>query len=311
MPRPRTISWDKRVSIFLDYRRRGKVFPTAKLHGVARSTVAAIIKEFKAADFSDGPRLNLSRSLLVQAQDHHLREIMVELGVTSSVDVIEPSRNFRGGLDPEAATSTDLSLELPMRNSLSIADSLLWHIKETRAEETIRGANQAITDYNQRCLELWRDISSALAEECRLPVQPMFPNRITPGPYVAHELVDFIYLESFGPSGLASLAPEDWTPSPDDPSILNSGPFAVAVGEPAHHDAVRRGAVLYLSQALEQCQQRAQELRLLHHDLKYLASIVEETLAQLTQDQIRNGICPGCPYPEALIQLHQRGDDGE
>jgi hypothetical protein len=47
MPWPKTIKWEKRLSVFLAYRRNGgKVNPVANRYGIARSTVNVIVKEF-------------------------------------------------------------------------------------------------------------------------------------------------------------------------------------------------------------------------------------------------------------------------
>ena len=35
-----------------------------------------------------------------------------------------------------------------------------------------------------------------------------------------------------------------------------------------------------------------------YRDLGYLSRIVSDSLKKIKSEEVRNGICPGCPYPE-------------
>lgn len=73
MPRPKSITWEKRVAVFLDYRRSGgKVNPVANRYNIARSTVRVIVNEFTDMGFSQRPRAKVSEDLLRDMQNQHL-----------------------------------------------------------------------------------------------------------------------------------------------------------------------------------------------------------------------------------------------
>ena len=107
MPRPRSIKWETRLAIFLDYRRRRKVYPIAKRYGIARSTVSAIVNEFKEMGFAVAPRPSLSSTILAQAQEHHLREVLDGLGAPRTIELTNPVDNVRGRMEPGDALAVE------------------------------------------------------------------------------------------------------------------------------------------------------------------------------------------------------------
>lgn len=307
MPRPRTISWATRVAIFLDYRRVKKVHPTAKKHGVARSTVVAILEEFTKQDFSKEPRLDPARSLmiLVQAQEHHLQEILQGRHTRPTIRLVEPSKNVRAGLDPEDAIGEDATLKLAQQEHIPLEESLLWHLKGAEAELMVQESRQALQDYDQHCLDLWRDVSSVLGQECGLSVEAYHPRPVWPDqePHLAHELVDLIYSDLWNPVLSVSHPPESWRTADGDPAILKAGTFAAVAGGPEQHEATRKGVGRFLKHKFGEYQRRATNLSRLHHDLEYVTVIVQDALQGTTEEQVRQGICPACPYPEARLNL--------
>ena len=44
------------------------------------------------------------------------------------------------------------------------------------------------------------------------------------------------------------------------------------------------------------------ELQRLHRDLGYLTEVVAGTLKSATDEQVRAGICPECPFPEIVFE---------
>ena len=96
MARPKSIPWRERVSIFIDYRRSGKVQPTAKSHGVARSTVSAIVSEFEKEGFSKKPRANLPVATLRAMQDKHVEGLWQLLHGSDDQDQISVGRSHLG-----------------------------------------------------------------------------------------------------------------------------------------------------------------------------------------------------------------------
>ncbi len=111
MSRKRNIPWETRISIFLDYRQLKKVYPTAKRQGIARSTVSAIVNEFKDMGFSETPRPDLSPPILTLAQEHHLRAVVELLQQAQDVKLFDPSDWLRGGLAPEDALGDQARLK--------------------------------------------------------------------------------------------------------------------------------------------------------------------------------------------------------
>ncbi|MEE9199586.1 MAG: hypothetical protein V3U26_07315 [Dehalococcoidia bacterium] len=312
MPRPRSIPWAKRVSIFLDYRQLKKFYPTAKRHMVARSTVDLIVKEFTEQGFAKEPRPNLSPMILAQLQEHHLQEVLRGLRTPPTVHLTEPRANFRAGIEPEEALGEGAPLKVSQRDPLSVGEVLLWHLKGTGAERTLEEAQKAIRDYDQRCLALWRDIGSALMEACSLPARA-YRSRPDWGdrePHIPHELVDLVYHDAFDATPSYQLEPQNWRPAPDDPPVLMAGSRTAVVGETAH-DAVRQGVALFLTRTFGECQRRATELTRLHHDLQYVTVIVQEALQRTTPEEVRRGICPVCPYPEARQEPSLGNQQGE
>jgi len=79
MPRTRKVPSEIRVAVFLDYRRLGKVYPVAKKHGLARSTVDWILDEFRRDGFSDTRRLDLPGAVLARIQEEHIQQVLPSL----------------------------------------------------------------------------------------------------------------------------------------------------------------------------------------------------------------------------------------
>ena len=139
-----SIPWERRVRIFLDYRHLGKVYPVAKSHNIARSTVAAIIEQFVESGFSPQPRLSLSPGTLSQMQDHHFRGVLQHLQRGLTIHLIKPFENLRSGLDPKDALGEGADLKVAEREPLSLDEELVWHITGTIAESTIPEVPKAV-----------------------------------------------------------------------------------------------------------------------------------------------------------------------
>jgi hypothetical protein len=55
----------------------------------------------------------------------------------------------------------------------------------------------------------------------------------------------------------------------------------------------------WVENRFKEFQRWEQELDHLSRDLSYMDEIVQRSMQAVSNDDIRRGICPGCPYPEA------------
>ena len=301
MPRPRSIEWSTRVAIFVSYRRVGrKAYPVAQHFGIARSTTALIIKEFEEAGFSKGPRAELSEPLLARAQELHITELTEALREPRTIDLPRPRDWLRTGLEGDVALSDSPELEVPSEVASATDESLDWHLRETTGEDVVRQTNQASLDYRRRCLLLWRDLAAEIGEACRLPVQA-FPGKQPPeGPAIFDGLIDELYRLVFALPATAGRDPAGnlhWDSS--DTTQLRCNSRIVAVGQAADYRSIQDGVTRWLKTREAGFEECSRELVRLHHDLHFLQPILHEALEKVTDDEVRSGICPACPYPEA------------
>jgi len=306
MPRPRSIPYEKRVTIFLHHRRLKKVYPVAKRYGVARSTVSLIVREFQEMGFAPAPRADLSPRLLVQIQEHHLQEVVQELQKPRDLALVEPGGNVRALLEPEEALGEGAASDLEAkRDPLPLTESLIWHLKGMEAERMVEDVKRGIRAYDRRCLQLWLDIRSGLEEACKLPVRLWRrAEAVKQPPGLLVGLVDVIYRQLFAPGGWIMRPPSEWPAwvSPEnDPEILQlSGQaYSLASGSPEALERVKQGVKAFVDGNLTRLRHVAAELAHLYHDLQYVKPIVEGALSSVTEEEVRRGICPACPYPEA------------
>lgn len=301
MPRPRSIHWERRISIFLDYRKRGRIYPTAKHFNIARSTVRAIVDEFVEMGFSGGPRPNLSQALLVQAQEMHLTEVMDRRGVTPTLRLAEPKENAYGGLNADQALSESAPTLAEQHDPLPLHETLIWHLSGTGASDIIEEARVAVREYDLACLSLWLGISNSLKNLCELPVRVYNASRDrTQRPCLYHVLVDLAYKEVLGVKTLSRSPVSRWRSDSTDPTLLIND-----AGELAHcgielHAKIKEGVTSFLFSELAAYQSKGQELLRLHGDLRYLEAILADALSSVSDQDVRKGICPSCPYPENL-----------
>ena len=314
MPRSWTIDWRTRVAVFLSYRRlKRRVYPVAKRHGIARSTVSAIVEEFRRAGFGETPRARLSPAILGRAQELHLCAVLEECQRSRPFHLATPETKLRADRGPVETTEQSLVSELPGSDDLILGDVLVWHLRGSSAEPAIQEAQQAITDYDERCWGLWSDVSFEIESESALPV--VSSRDRTDGEDTAQifdTLVDLTYKVLLRRSPEGDRKPDNWPrwgKGGASPSILTAGHVEVAVGDSEEHTAVQRAVAEFLSNKFEEYRRRARELTRLYHDLQYVQAIVEEALRQVTDEEIRKGICPECPYPEACAEPHPSDEE--
>ena len=303
MPRSRSIPWEKRVLIFLEYRKRdGRVLPTADAHGISRTAVRTIVEQFRREGFSPAPRANLSPSLLRRLQEQHVLEIEKRLsGVRNSLSLNIPDE-YTGFVAPTPEGPAGIYWP-------EVDEYLLWHLKGTDAETVLTEARGALTAYSRRYNELWAEIRHTLGEETGLPVLDQDNPK---GPCLYATAVDLVYQEVFRRArGGASLTPgkNRWVSGRDDkPSALSvqlpeaSDRTQVAFGGLPDHENVQRVLESWLVEPPGPVIDECRELAALYHDLLYLGPIVEDALGRVRQEDIGRGLCPDCPYPEVLLE---------
>lgn len=304
MTPPRTVLDPARIDIFLEYRRESrKVYPVANHYKVARSTVSLIVKEFLKAGFSDRPRLDLPLRLLKEAQGSHQLELSGELKKKPSISIAEPGGNPRGGLSELEAIGGDPVQALRARRTIDLDSRLRWHLKGTDVETTLEEVGNAITRYNEQCFGFWQMIKEDLEK-------PPGYKTLLPGAKLADDAKGHLYptlIDAVSrkfcslPTRKESLDP-DWpllTPqkgSNGELGLVNS-PMAWVSPEdnklPDHVlTTVRAHAEVYLSQG--------NTLVATHGDLRYVLSYAQRLLGEVTDEQVQQGVCPECPYPESV-----------
>ena len=302
MPRVVSIEWAARVQIFLAYRhRRQKVYPVAKSYGIARSTVRKVVEEFSEAGFSDAPRPSLSREMLGRAQEAHLSEWIGWLKKPRLHHPLGPELQLQSGETISGVHAGERG-DVTAREAGIVPSPLGWHLRGTPAGDTIREACGAVDEYYDRCQGLWNAIAEALESGSGLLVRPLAEREESgDGPQIFDTMVDLIYAALYRDSRWGRH--DDWPrwSAADDSPILRANRQHVADGEPSDHQAVQEAVAQFLSHNLEDYRRRAAELQRLHRDLGYLTEVVAGTLKSLTDEEVRAGICPDCPFPEIVF----------
>ena len=304
MARPRTIPYPKRMGIFLDYRGAGrKVYPVALQYEVARSTVSLVVKEFSEAGFSDRPRLDLPLNILGEAQNDHQLEVTEELEKRPDISIAEPGGNVRGGLNEPDALGEDASDILRAKQTIGLGTRLLWHLKGTEAEKTLEEVGKAIARYNTQCFGFWQLIREDMETQPGYKVaQTGLQQTTTSQGQIYLSLIDALYRRFCSlPNRNESLEP-GWprlrvrAGSNGELELEGSAVAWVLSGGDKLSDhvfkTVRARSEVYLS--------RGTRLVAAHGDLRYVLSYARRLLGKVTPEQVRQGICPDCPYPESV-----------
>ena len=309
LPRPKSIPWEKREDIFLRYRLQGrKVYPVAKLYGVARSTVAAIVEEFRAGGFSVAPRARVSKELLGEMQEQHIRQVMRYFGlpVASREEAPASSRSLRLGysLDTEPRDSEEDAQEAMEQDPFPLEEEAAWHLKGTAAERSIEEVRNAARDFHARRFDLLHDLRLELEAECGLPVREADQSQQAE-PHILSAL-----LRQFQRAIGAETVQPNWPTWSVSEDRLRMNDEPVAIGRPEEYQKVRQGVARFVRERLDEFQRRARELERLHRDFGFLSLIVREKLTSVQEGELRRAICPACPYPEMRLELSTLDEEG-
>ena len=101
------------------------------------------------------------------------------------------------------------------------------------------------------------------------------------------------------PPGLDWLV---WGLDPDDAKVLRLQGERVAIGSADDHQRIKEGVRSFLADGFKDHQKRFSEIERLRHDMMLMQGVVGKSLEAITADEIRRGICPACPYPEASLE---------
>ena len=308
MPKVISIEWEARVQIFLAYRlRRQKVYPVAKRYKIARSTVRRIVEEFTDGGFSDAPRPSLSPEMLGRAQEAHLSRWIGWLKEPRLHDPLGPELQVQSGQAMLGVHPGERG-DVAAREERIVPSPIGWHLRGTQTGNTISESYGAIDEYYDRCQTLWNDLAETLESSSGLSVRPIAEREVSRhAPRIFDALVDLIYTVLY--RDLRWSPPDDWPQwsAADDSPILRANHQHVADGEPSDHQAVQEAVAHFLSHNFEDYRRRAVELQRLHRDLGYLTEVVAGTLKSVTDEEVRAGICPECPFPEIVFDESPRG----
>ena len=302
MARTRTILFGQRMEIFLDYRRaRRKVYPVAIKHNVARSTVSLIVNEFREAGFSEKPRLDLPANLLEEAEKIHQIEVMAELEKAPSITAPEPEGNVRGGLGESDALASDANEILRAKPTIDLSTSLRWHLKETEAERNVAHVEEAIISYRAECFEFWEKINRDLEDNTDAIVRQSRDGQ-TPKSrgQLCLALVDAVYRRFCSLSRGNDALPSDWPRlmAREDGTIELDNVLVAKVDKGSENLVADILSTIQAHRADYLIQARG--LMATYGDLRHVLSYVQKVLGKVQPDQVQQGICPDCPYPESV-----------
>ena len=293
MPRPKSITYEKRVQVFLSYRKSGKkVNPVANRYGIARSTVSVILKEFQKLGFADEPRARVSAELLNEMQQQHIVGLLKlpRMGVSRL--------NLGPGNDNEAGRQEAIADPLPVQ------EESRWHLRGTKAERVIGEATNANLDYLKRESEAWQSLRLALEEACHLP-EGDGSIRQDPKPHLLPALKRRIRDAFFYGEFLAEPPPHSWLRwdlEPHEPQVLRLRGEPIGIGSTEDHQRIKEGVAAFLDPAFQKHQMRFSEVERLRQDMELIDAILDKEVQAIGEDDIGRGICPRCPYPEASLE---------
>ncbi len=293
MPRPKSITYEKRVQVFLAYRKSGrKVNPVANRYGIARSTVSVILKEFLEMGFSEQPRARVSTELLNEMQQQHI------------VGLVELPRMGVGRLNLGPGNDNEAGRQEAIADPLPIQEESRWHLRGIKAEGVIEEATTANRDYLKRESEAWQSLRLVLEEACHLK-EGDGSIRQDPKPHLLPALKRRLRDAFFSGEFLAEPPPPNWLVwdlEPHEPKILRLQGEPIGIGSPEDHQQIKEGVAAFLDPAFQKHQMRFSEMERLRQDIELIDAILDKEVQAIGEDDIGRGICPRCPYPEASLE---------
>lgn len=162
----------------------------------------------------------------------------------------------------------------------------------------------ALGDHEKRCRALWLNFASRLENgaEIRLIRIEEWQKEQTGGmqPALLDSLVDVIYrraLEKIDEYGSRPIKEINWRSDPDS-KVLRANGIRAAVGDSSVHENVQHAVKLLEDSSSTGLDPEAFQVRLLYEDLEYLNKVILQDMAEVSEADLKKGICPRCPYPE-------------
>lgn len=303
MPRTIKTTWETRIRAFRLYRiNGGKIYPVAKELDLARSTIARVINDFLESGFSKAPRANISVHLLTGAQELHMDEVIRSLRkpLLRIAPPEQKTRSERGDMGNESVNTDSSRLE-----GISVDRNYIWHLRGTQAEGSIEELGNAFREYDDLCMGLWQDLATELEGLSKLKLVRIENwQENDEEPVMFDSLVDVLYrnilVSNWGE--IKKVESEINWRSNAGSNYLWGNNMWVAIGEESEHHTVRRAVAQLVSKTFPELEARVLQLRLFHEDLKYLGEVLCQVFIEVTDNEIRSGICPACPYPEASAE---------
>ncbi len=242
--------------------------------------------------FSEEPRAKVSTDLLNEMQHQHI------------VSLVELPRLGVGRLNLGPGNNDEVRRQEAIADPLPIQEGSRWHLRGTKAEQVIEEARNGNRDYLRRESEAWQGLGLALEGACQLPERGG-EIRQDPEPHLLPALKRRLWIDFFDGAFLAEPPPPSWLEwdlEPDEPQVLRLRGEPIGIGSTEDHQRIKEGVTAFLATAFREHQRRFSEVQRLRQDLGLIDGIVEKTVQALTEDDIRRGICPTCPYPEASLE---------
>jgi hypothetical protein len=201
--------------------------------------------------------------------------------------------------------------------------NLRWHLRGTEAEALLANLKTANESYIDACKRLWEDLRTAIEEACneeaaargvRIPhIRVLVYKQASRVPsaeaFIAHDLVTMVYHYMLGGVTKEQLDLNAWQTAGDGSGTIKSGATTVGFGAETL-ELVGAGVAKLIAEHTSPYQRGARELDRMRRDLQYLAGIANEAIGRLSDQDIRCGICPECPYPETVQAASGKGSGG-
>ncbi len=187
---------------------------------------------------------------------------------------------------------------------MPIQDESSWHLKGTRADRVIEEATNGNRDYLRRESEAWQSLRLALEEACHLP-EGDGAIRQDPKPHLLPALKRRLWIDFFDGAFPAEPPPPSWLEwdlEPDEPQVLRLRGEPIGIGSTEDHQRIKEGVKAFLATAFREHQRRFSDVERLRQDMGLIDGILDKKLRAITEDDVRRGICPSCPYPEASLE---------
>jgi len=217
-----------------------------------------------------------------------------------------------GHLDLGPGNDDETGRQAALAEPLPVPEQTLWHIKGTKAERVIQEARNAASDYLRRESEGWESLRQALEDACDLEElegdvigQASKPDVFHSQPHLLPGLKRWLHDAFFDRTFLVEPPPPkglDWQLALEIPGLLRLQGEPAGIGSPEDHQRIKKGVTAFLAAAFYEHRKRFSDLDRLRQDMMLMEGIVEKTLEAITEDEIRRGICPACPYPEATLE---------